>query len=219
MKKILTILAVIAISMTLTACKDDNPNTVFDVPEEGFINKQELPYADYLKLTNPEVSIEVEGMGTIVLQLFPEAAPNTVNNFINYIENEVYENNEFHRVINGFMIQGGRLASPDCTIEGEMPGNMFPNPLHHWRGVISMARVGGNYDSASSQFFIMHEPTSSLDGEYAPFGGVISGFNVLDFIANLNDNTNEVPSVPVIITNITVDLKGESYDEPICITE
>jgi len=220
MKKTLLIVLALFISFGLFGCEKEEeeiPPIEFDVPAEVYVNLQELPYAEYLNLTNPVVTITVEGMGDIVIQLFPSVAPNTVNNFIAYIQSGAYTDNEFHRVILDFMIQGGQLDDPSCTIAGEMSNNGFENELVHDRGVLSMARVGGDYDSGGSQFFIMHAKSNFLNEEYASFGGVVSGFNVLDYIANLNDGTNEVPVVPVIITSITVDLKGNTYDEPICI--
>jgi len=220
MKKILLLGLTLLLSFGLTGCKEEEElaPTGFDVPEEVYVNLQDLPYAEYLNLTNPVVTITVEGMGDIVIQLFPDVAPNTVNNFIAYIEAGVYTDNEFHRVIQNFMIQGGNVEDATCIIEGEMTNNDFENLLLHDRGVISMARIGGDYNSASSQFFIMHEKSNFLNEEYAAFGGVVTGFNVLDYIANLNDGTNEIPSVPVIITSITVDLKGVAFDDPICYT-
>ncbi len=221
MKKLLLVLSTLVLAFGLTGCKKEDKvpeETTFDVPDEVYVNLQDLPYAEYLNLTNPVVTITVEGMGDIVIQLFPSVAPNTVNSFIAYIQDGVYTDNEFHRVIKDFMIQGGRIDDPACTIEGEMTNNGFENPLLHDRGVISMARIGGDYDSATSQFFIMHAKSNFLNEEYAAFGGMTSGFNVLDYIANLNDGTNEIPSVPVIITSITVDTKGVAYDAPVCYT-
>ncbi|MCK5761418.1 MAG: peptidylprolyl isomerase [Candidatus Izimaplasma sp.] len=221
MKKTLLVLLAVLISFGLFGCeKEEEPieqPTDHNIPQEQYVNLQELPYSQYLNLTNPVVTITVEGMGDIVIQLFPQVAPNTVNSFISYIQAGVYTDNEFHRVILDFMIQGGQIEDPSCEISGEMTSNDFENLLLHDRGVISMARIGGDYDSASSQFFIMHAKSNFLNDEYATFGGMVSGFNVLDYIANLNDGVSELPSIYVSITSITVDLKGKTYDEPICI--
>ncbi len=218
MKKTLLVLLLVFISFGLFGCEKEEPEEViFDVPEEVYVNLQDLPYAEYLNLTNPVVTITVKGMGDIVIQLFPSVAPNTVNNFIAYIEAGVYTDNEFHRVIVDFMIQGGELDDPSCTIEGEMTSNGFENNLVHDRGVLSMARVPGDYNSQGSQFFIMHAKSNFLNEEYTTFGGVVSGFNVLDFIAQLNDGATEEPSTPVYIEGITVELNGISYPAPICI--
>ena len=221
MKKILLVLLLLNVSFGLFGCEKEEPieDIVYDVPRERYVNLQELPYAEYLNLTNPEVTITVEGMGDIVIQLFPSVAPNTVNNFIANVQAGVYTDNEFHRVIADFMIQGGQLEESTCNILGEMNENEdyeLENNLLHNRGVLSMARVGGDYNSQNSQFFIMHAKSNFLDDEYAAFGGVTSGFNVLDYIAALNDGVTELPSSPVYIESITVDLKGNTYSEPIC---
>ena len=158
-------------------------------------------------------------MGEMKLQLFPDVAPNTVNSIIEYIQNGDYEDNEFHRVINDFMIQGGQLASPSCTIVGEMNNNPDyegTNDLKHDRGVISMARIGGMYNSQTSQLFIVHQDAYFLDNEYVTFGGLISGFNILDFIGPMGDNSNSVPAERVTITNISVELNGYAPESPIC---
>jgi peptidyl-prolyl cis-trans isomerase B (cyclophilin B) len=219
MKKILLLMISFTLVFTLTGCKDDEVEAYeFDVPKSYNVNIQELGYSEYLSLSNPVVTINVRDMGEIKIQLFPSIAPNTVNNFIAYIEDGSYTDNLFHRVINGFMLQGGMLEDPSCTIEGEMTNNGFDNPLMHYIGVISMARIGGDYDSASSQFFIVHGDASFLNNEYASFGGVISGFHLVDYIASLNDSeVNEITVAPVYIDSITVDLKGYEPEEPICI--
>ena len=224
MKKTLLVLLLLFLSFGLFGCEseeDETPEVIHEIPDEPYINIQDLPYAEYLNLTNPVVTITVKDMGDIVLHLFPIIAPNTVRNFIANIEAGVYTDNEFHRVINDFMIQGGKLDNPPCTIAGEMGGNEYPNPVVHDRGVLSMARVPGDYNSQSSQFFIMHAKSNTLNNEYSTFGGMVSGFNVLDYIAYLNelaeidDANSELPNVPVYIESITVDLKGISYSAPI----
>jgi len=191
------------------------------VREEGLVNIQDLPYFEYINPLNPVITISVRDMGNIVLQLFPDVAPNTVSNFIAYVQSNAYSDNEFHRVVNEFMIQGGRMENPTCTISGEMTSNGFTNDLEHDRGVISMARRGGDYDSQSSQFFIVHQEANFLDSEYATFGGVISGFNILDYIASLEEvisgRGTELPIIPVYIDSITVQLNGYTVTEPICI--
>ena len=219
MKKMMMLTLGLLFVLTMAGCKNDDVEEFeFDVPESYNVNVQELGYAEYLSLSNPVVTINVRDMGEIKLQLFPSIAPNTVNNFIKYIEEGSYTDNEFHRVINGFMLQGGMLENPDCTIEGEMTRNGFENPLMHYIGVISMARVDGDYDSASSQFFIVHGDASFLNGEYASFGGAISGFHLIDYIASLNDpDVNQVTIAPVYIDSITVELNGYEPEEPICI--
>lgn len=221
MKKIL-LLIMIVLSITLTGCKKTeivDETEKYEIPKETAINKQELAYSSYLKLSNPEITITIKDMGDIVLQLFPDIAPNTVNNIIAYANRGDYVDNDFHRVMIDFMIQGGRLASPSCSIQGEMNNNPDfngDNDLPHYRGVISMARVGGDYNSNSSQFFIVHADSFFLDNEYATFGAVVSGFNILDFIANMNDGVSQVPSETVYIENITVELNGYVTLPAIC---
>jgi peptidyl-prolyl cis-trans isomerase B (cyclophilin B) len=220
MKKILTLTLSLILVFTLPGCKEDEVEPFeFDVPESYNVNIQELGYSEYLSLSNPVVTINVRDMGEITIQLFPSIAPNTVNSFIKYIQEESYTDNLFHRVINGFMLQAGLLDSPSCTIEGEMTSNGFENPLLHYIGVISMARVQGDYDSASSQFFIVHQNSAFLNNEYASFGGVVSGFHLVDYIASLNDSeVNEITIAPVYIDSITVELNGYVPEEPICIS-
>ncbi len=211
MKKIMMLILSLVLVFTMAGCKEDEENETFefDVPKAYNVNIQELGYGEYVSLSNPTITINVKDMGEITIQLFPSIAPNTVDSFIEYIEEGSYTNNQFHRVVNGFMIQAGLLEFPMCTIPGEMTNNDFDNPLSHTTGVLSMARIGGDYDSASSQFFIVHGDSQFLDDEYASFGGVITGFNILNYIASLNDrDVNEFPIVPVYIDSITVDLNG-----------
>ena len=219
MKKLVILITMIAITLSLTACDSNSGKKVYDVPKEGAVILNELPYSEYLSSNNPVMIIEVEGMGEIRIQLFPEVAPNTVNSIISYAQRGDYEDNEFHRVWNDFMIQGGKLDEPYCTIKGEMNNNSDfdgTNDLQHYRGVLSMARVGGFYNSQTSQFFIVHKNSFFLDGEYASFGGVISGFNVLDFIAPMGTQENTVPEDRVVITNISIELNGYSPESPVC---
>ncbi len=219
MKKIMMLILSLVLVFTMAGCKEEETETFeFDVPKAFNVNIQELGYKEYVSLSNPTVTINVKDMGEITIQLFPSIAPNTVNNFINYIEEGSYTDNQFHRVVNGFMIQAGLLENPMCTIPGEMTNNDFDNPLSHTTGVLSMARIGGDYDSASSQFFIVHGDSQFLDDEYASFGGVITGFNILNYIASLNNpDVNEFPIVPVYIDSITVDLNGYVPGEVTCI--
>ncbi len=220
MKKILVLTLSLILVFTLAGCKEDEVEAYeFNVPESYNVNIQELGYSEYLSLSNPVVTINIREMGEIKIQLFPSMTPNTVNSFIKYIEDGSYTDNEFHRVIDGFMLQAGLLENPSCTIEGEMTNNGFENPLMHYIGVLSMARVGGNYDSASSQFFIVHGDASFLNNEYASFGGAVTGFHLIDYIASLNDSkVNETTIAPVYIDSITVELNGYVPTEPICIS-
>lgn len=219
MKKLLSLLLLLTISFSLSGCDRAEEPDKYDVPKEGGIILNELPYSQYLSSNNPVMTIEVEGMGEMKLQLFPEVAPNTVNAIISYIQRGDYVDNEFHRVWNDFMIQGGKLDEPYCTFVGEMNNNsdfLGTNDLTHHRGVLSMARIGGMYNSQSSQFFIVHQNSFFLDNEYATFGGMISGFNILDFIAPMGTEANTVPAERVVITNITIELNGYTPETPTC---
>lgn len=219
MKKLLATVLLFTIVFSLSACDTEEEPTVYDIPREGAIILNELPYSSYLSTNNPVIVIDVKDMGEMRVQLFPEVAPNTVNSIIAYVQNGDYEDNEFHRVINDFMIQGGQLSNPTCSIVGEMNNNPDyegTNDLQHHRGVISMARIGGMYNSQTSQFFIVHKDSFFLDNEYVTFGGLVSGFNILDFIAPMGDNSNSVPADRVTITNITVELNEYTPVSPIC---
>lgn len=166
----------------------------------------------------PLATITVEGYGTMEVELYPEIAPNTVNNFISLSNKGFYNNLKFHRIIKGFMIQGGDpkgdgTGGPGYSIEGEFTSNGFANSLKHTKGVISMARTK-DPNSAGSQFFIMSGDASTLDGEYAAFGKVVSGLDVLDKIQSVETNSNDAPKKDVIITSIITDTKGIEYKEP-----
>jgi peptidyl-prolyl cis-trans isomerase B (cyclophilin B) len=166
----------------------------------------------------PVATITVDGYGVIKAELYPEIAPNTVNNFIDLANKDFYNNLKFHRIIKGFMIQGGDpkgdgTGGPGYSIEGEFTSNGFANSLKHTKGVLSMAR-SQDPNSAGSQFFIMTKESPHLDGEYAAFGKVISGLDVLDKIESVKTGSNDKPKEDVVIKSITVDTKGVKYKEP-----
>jgi peptidyl-prolyl cis-trans isomerase B (cyclophilin B) len=151
-------------------------------------------------------------------ELYPDVAPNTVNNFISLINKGFYDGVIFHRVIPGFMIQGGDpegtgMGGPGYSIKGEFSQNGFENNLAHTRGVLSMARAM-NPNSAGSQFFIMHADAPHLDGAYAAFGMITDGLSVVDKIANVKTGFQDRPREAVVIKSMTVDTKGETYPEP-----
>ena len=161
---------------------------------------------------NPVVTIEMENGDIIKAELYPEIAPNTVNNFISLVKKGYYDGLIFHRVINGFMIQGGcpdgtGMGGPGYSIAGEFAQNGFQNDLKHTEGVLSMAR-SMMPNSAGSQFFIMHKNSPHLDGAYAAFGKVIEGLDVVDKIANVKTGSvgwyDDVPRVPVVIEKVEV---------------
>ena len=167
---------------------------------------------------NPIVTIEMEDGGTIKAELYPEIAPNTVNNFISLITKGYYDGVIFHRVIPGFMIQGGDpkgtgTGGPGYSIKGEFTRNGFKNDLKHDRGVLSMARTMMP-NSAGSQFFIMHKNSPHLDGQYAAFGKVLEGMEVVDAIANTRRGPNDKPLTPQVMKKVTVETFGVEYPEP-----
>ena len=170
-------------------------------------------------MANPVVTIEMENGGKIIAELYPEIAPETVNNFVSLAKKGFYDGTIFHRVIPGFMIQGGDpegtgMGGPGYCIKGEFLMNGIKNTLSHKRGVLSMARAG-HPNSAGSPFFIMHKDAPHLDGQYAAFGCVMDGMDVVDRIANQPRNmmTNK-PKKDQIIAKVTVDTHGETYPEP-----
>ena len=169
-------------------------------------------------MANPIVSIEMENGDLIRAELYPEIAPNTVNNFISLVKKGFYDGVIFHRVIPGFMIQGGDpqgkgIGGPGYSIRGEFSGNGFPNALKHDRGVLSMARTMAP-NSAGSQFFIMHEEAPHLDGQYAAFGRVIEGIEAIDRIAAVRTDYNDKPRTPQVMKKVTVETFGVDYPEP-----
>lgn len=167
---------------------------------------------------NPVVTIEMENGDTIKLELYPEVAPNTVNNFVTLVNKGYYDGLIFHRVINGFMIQGGDpngtgTGGPGYGITGEFAQNGFTNELKHEPGVISMAR-SMHPDSAGSQFFIMHKNSPHLDGAYAGFGKVIEGMDIVDGIATTRTDYSDRPMDVQRMKKVTVDTFGVEYAEP-----
>jgi peptidyl-prolyl cis-trans isomerase B (cyclophilin B) len=167
--------------------------------------------------SNPQVTIEMVGGGIIKAELYPDIAPNTVRNFISLIEQGFYDGIVFHRVIPGFMIQGGcpqgsGMGGPGYGIKGEFSGNGVANNLKHDRGVLSMAR-SARPDSAGSQFFIMVKPSSHLDGQYAAFGKVIEGMDEVDRIVSVKRDRGDKPLEEQKMKKVTVDTFGVEYGE------
>ena len=167
---------------------------------------------------NPVVTIEMENGDIIKAELYPEIAPNTVKNFISLVKKGYYDGLIFHRVINGFMIQGGcpdgtGMGGPGYSIKGEFAQNGFPNDLKHTEGVLSMAR-SMMPNSAGSQFFIMHKNAPHLDGAYAAFGKVIEGQDIVNKIATTQTDYSDRPLKKQIMKKVTVDTFGVDYEEP-----
>ncbi|MBE6022744.1 MAG: peptidylprolyl isomerase [Cellulosilyticum sp.] len=169
-------------------------------------------------MQNPIVTITMDDNSQIKIELYPETAPESVKNFISLVSKGFYDGLTFHRIIPGFMIQGGDpngngMGGPGYSIKGEFAQNGFKNPLKHTRGVLSMAR-SSMPNSAGSQFFIMHEDAPHLDGSYAAFGKVIEGMDAVDYIARVGTDYSDRPLTPVVMKTVTVDTQGETYEEP-----
>lgn len=172
----------------------------------------------FIMAQNPIVTIEMENGKVMKAELYPEIAPNTVNNFVSLVSKGFYDGVIFHRVIPGFMIQGGDpqgrgIGGPGYEIKGEFTMNGFPNNLKHTKGVLSMARTMVP-DSAGSQFFIMVEDAPHLDGQYAAFGKVIEGIEVADEIVSVRRDWNDKPRQKQMMKKVTVETFGVVYPEP-----
>ena len=169
-------------------------------------------------MANPIVTFEMENGKTFKAELYPEVAPNTVNNFLSLVGKGFYDGIIFHRVIAGFMIQGGDpkgvgTGGPGYCIKGEFRANGFKNDLKHARGVLSMARAQ-NPDSAGSQFFVMHADGFFLDGQYAAFGKVVEGMEVVDEIASVHTDFRDKPLKEQRMKRVTAETFGETYPAP-----
>ena len=167
---------------------------------------------------NPVVTITMENGDVMKAELYPEIAPNTVNNFISLIKKNFYDGLIFHRVIKGFMLQGGDpegsgMGGPGYDIKGEFSSNGFKNDLKHTEGVLSMAR-SMMPDSAGSQFFIMHKNAPHLDGDYAAFGKIIEGMDIVNKIAETETNWDDRPKKDQRMKTVTVETFGVDYPEP-----
>lgn len=175
---------------------------------------------DKYNTKNPVVAMDIKNYGSIVIELYPDIAPNTVNNFISLVKSGFYDNNSFHRLVPDFVLQGGDpkgdgTGGPGYSIKGEFSNNGFKNNLKHEKGIISMAR-GNDKDSAGSQFFIMLGTSNYLDGDYAAFGKVIDGMGIIDKIAK-NEKVSDSATGKLVhnltITKAVIDLKGKEYSE------
>lgn len=169
-------------------------------------------------MANPIVTFTMENGDVMKAELYPEITPTSVNNFVNLVQKGFYDGLIFHRVIAGFMIQGGDpegtgMGGPGYSIKGEFASNGFKNDLKHTRGVLSMAR-SMRPDSAGSQFFIMHQNAPHLDGDYAAFGKLIEGEDILDKIAGVDTDYSDRPRKPQVMKTVTVETFGEEYPEP-----
>ncbi len=245
-KNILLLVLVLILALMVVGCgikqptNDDVENASGDT-QMGIQDEEEVTENKYDEVeTNPVATFEIENMGIIKMELYPQIAPETVENFISLVESGFYDGLTFHRTIPGFVIQGGDpsgdgTGGPDYTIIGEFANNGIENNLSHTRGIVSMAR-GQEYNSAGSQFFVIAEDSTYLDGDYAAFGKVVEGMDVVDSIVNLEvirrnvdeqidyyTNPEEYikqtlecdrPVNPPVITKATVETFGVEYAEP-----
>jgi peptidyl-prolyl cis-trans isomerase B (cyclophilin B) len=207
-KSIILAMTVILALLVLSGCTKSN-----DLGKTDDSNK-----TIDIGINNPIVTITMETGDTIEIELYPEIAPNTVNNFISLIDRGFYDGLIFHRVIPEFMIQGGDpdgqgTGGPDYSIKGEFTSNGFDNPLKHEKGVISMAR-SRDMDSAGSQFFVIVSDATHLDGSYAAFGKVTSGMEVVEAIVAVERDSRDKPLEEQKIASMTVDKKNVEYGEP-----
>ncbi len=210
MKKIISILLVLVMVFSVASCS--KPEEVKkEEPKKKEVKKEEKKVETKVFVTL-QVSIDKKEIAPIKIELYPDIAPNTVANFVELANKGYYDGLIFHRVIKGFMIQGGDpkgigTGGPGYSIPGEFTSNGFENNLKHTKGVISMAR-SNDPNSAGSQFFIMHNDAPHLDGEYAAFGKVIDGLDSVDKIATVETDERDKPIKDCAITKMTVDLNG-----------
>ncbi|MEG2118233.1 MAG: peptidylprolyl isomerase [Clostridia bacterium] len=216
MKKCLIILVMFCVLFSFGACgKEDDKNTSSNKTTEG--NESKLSY----NTKNPVAEITVKNYGKIVIELYPDIAPNTVNSFIYLIKTGFYDNNTIHRVQKNFVLQGGDptasgTGGPGYSIKGEFSSNGFKNDLKHTEGVISMARSQSK-NSAGSQFFIMLGTATSLDGDYAAFGKVVEGMDIIRKIeseAKVAEPQYCTLVTPLKIEKAVIDTKGKDYPDP-----
>lgn len=219
-RKILLIIFSLFSIFLLTGCNNDNKEIHEELLNINYdIENNETTLEKY-DTTNPVVALYIKNYGSIVIELYKDKAPNTVNNFIELVKNGFYDNNTMHRLVPGFVLQGGDptgtgIGGPGYTIKGEFSSNGYENDLKHDKYIVSMAR-SGEPDSAGSQFFIMLDKSSDLDGKYAAFGKVIDGFSILDKIVE-----NEIvidPESGKLLQNLTIkkaliDLKSHNLEE------
>ncbi len=201
MKKAITILIIIILTISLVSCSKNE-----EVESKDINSDNNRP------IITMNVSVDGKELEPIIIELYPDIAPNTVANFIDLATKGYYDGLVFHRVIKGFMIQGGDptgtgTGGPGYSIKGEFSKNGINNDLKHTKGVLSMAR-SNDPNSAGSQFFIMHADAPHLDGDYAAFGKVINGIESVDEVANATTDEKDRPVKECVITKVTVDLKG-----------
>ena len=222
-KRIISFGIIIAIcSIFLSACGTEKAKDSSTIVNSSESNKDDFNKKGEVPKELPIATIKIKDYGTVTAELYPQYAPNTVNNFISLANSGFYNNTTFHRIISDFMIQGGDpegtgLGGPGYTIAGEFKSNGYDyNELKHENGVLSMAR-SNSPDSAGSQFFIVvnEENCKHLDGAYATFGKVTEGMDIVNEVAKVETDKGDKPLKDVIIESISVDTKGVQYSEPI----
>ena len=220
-KKILLLITLMIITIFTYGCTQNS-----EKKEENLLNIDYTQNTNELSLTqydttNPVVAMYIENYGSVVIELYPEIAPNTVNNFISLVKSGFYDNNTFHRLVPGFVLQGGDpsgtgTGGPGYTIKGEFTSNGFTNNLKHTKGIVSIARTSISNDTAGSQFFIMLDDAPYLDEQYATFGKVIDGWSNIEKIVTtetISDPDSGKLSHNLTIKKAVVDLKGKSYPD------
>lgn len=220
--KLFILLTILLASTLLTACSSNKTKEVKEdlLGIDFNTESNEVELSQY-ETENPVVAMYIENYGAIVIELYPDIAPNTVANFISLTKSGFYDNNTMHRLVPGFVLQGGDptgtgTGGPGYTIKGEFSANDFENNLKHEKGIVSMARTSVSNDTAGSQFFIMLGTASYLDGQYAAFGKVIDGWSNIENITKneqvQNQETGQLKN-NLVIKKTLIDLKGKEYQE------
>ena len=215
---IILVIGLIIIGFSISPKEDYSSENLLGISYDIEGNQSSLSYES----ENPIVAMRIQKYGSIVMELYPDIAPNTVNNFISLILKGFYDNNTFHRLMPGFVLQGGDptgtgSGGPGYRIRGEFTNNGFENNLSHEKWVVSMARSNNSYDSAGSQFFICLGDPTYLDDNYATFGKVIDGFDTLEKIAKneiIADTASGKLQTNLKLVKTIIDLKGKEYSEP-----
>lgn len=218
MKKILSIILIMFSVFILTGCSSNKTEIKEDLLGINYEVEQNETTLSQYETDNPVVAMYIENYGSVIIELYPEIAPNTVNNFISLVKEGFYDNNTFHRLVPGFVLQGGDptgtgTGGPNYSIKGEFSENNFTNNLKHEQKIVSMAR-SQDYDSAGSQFFIMLDTASYLDGSYAAFGKVIDGWeNIENIVENetVIDSDSGKLQKNLTLKKVLIDLKGKEY--------
>lgn len=220
--KLFILLTILLASTLLTACSSNKTKNVKEdlLGIDFNTDSNEAELSQY-KTENPVVAMYIKNYGTIVIELYPDIAPNTVANFISLTKSGFYDNNTMHRLVPGFVLQGGDptgtgTGGPGYTIKGEFSANGFENNLKHEKGIVSMARTSVSNNTAGSQFFIMLGTASYLDGQYAAFGKIIDGWSNIENITKneqvQNQETGQLKN-NLVIKKTLIDLKGQEYNE------